>query len=268
MREDAGHSSEHRSWAQWGPWFRRFRPPAQAQARVVCLPHAGGSASSFWDLARHLPSRVDVVGVQYPGRGDRIGERCVDDLQVLSDEIAAAAAELTDLPVLLFGHSLGAAVAFEVAVRLTERGREPQALLVSGRAAPRHDCAGTVHCRDEEGIWAEITRLGGTAAEIAESPEWRALITPAIRADFRASETYQPTTGVVLPCPVAALVGADDPDVSEQHAGDWRAFCAGEFRLRSFAGGHFYLIEQVRAVAAEILRLVGEDTAARSPSTP
>lgn len=251
-----------------GSWFRRFRPPAGAQARVVCLPHAGGSAGSFRDLAGHLPSRVDVVGVQYPGRGDRIGEPCVDDLQVLSAGIATATAGLTDLPVLLFGHSLGAAVAFEVAVRLAGRGRAPRALLVSGRAAPRHDSGGTVHCRDDEGIWAEITRLGGTAAEIAESPEWRELITPAIRADFRASETYQPTTGVVLPCPVVALVGADDPDVSEQDAEDWREFCAGDFRLRSFPGGHFYLVRQVPAISAEILRLVGEDSTVRWPSTP
>src|SRR4051794_9909349 len=121
--------------AQRELWLRRFHPAPQAAARLVCLPHAGGSASYYHPLSAALSPAVEAVAVQYPGRQDRRSEPLVDDLLVLADRLADALADEPG-PLALFGHSMGAVLAFEVARRLEREGREIAALFVSGRRAP------------------------------------------------------------------------------------------------------------------------------------
>ncbi|BFO16870.1 hypothetical protein SHKM778_32580 [Streptomyces sp. KM77-8] len=103
----------------------------------MCLPHAGGSASYFFPVSRRLSSVADVLVVQYPGRQDRRREPCLGSVADLADALAGELLPLRGGPLVLFGHSLGATVAFEVARRLEAEGAPPLALFASGRRAPR-----------------------------------------------------------------------------------------------------------------------------------
>src|SRR5262249_29653456 len=99
-------------------WVRRFHPAPSAGSRLVCLPHAGGSASYFLPISRGLSPQVEVLAVQYPGRQDRRAEPCIEDVGGLADQITASLQPWIDRPVALFGHSMGAILGFEVALRL------------------------------------------------------------------------------------------------------------------------------------------------------
>src|SRR6476660_355444 len=101
-----------------GAWVRRFRTGPAAPTRLFCFPHAGGSATFYFPVAKLVPADVEVLAIQYPGRQDRRGEACIEDLHVLADRVAEQVAELADRPFALFGHSLVATVAFETALRL------------------------------------------------------------------------------------------------------------------------------------------------------
>ncbi|MFI8952675.1 thioesterase II family protein [Streptomyces sp. NPDC053750] len=234
-------------------WIIRFSPEPRAPVRLVCFPHAGGSASFFFPLAGALAPDAEVLAVQYPGRQNRRHEPCVDDVHALADAVAQALGARSDgRPFALFGHSMGSLVAFETARRLQTRGAAPSVLFASGRPAPSCLRADTVHLRDDQGILDEIRAVGGTDARILDDPELLSFALPALRADYRAVETYRAVEGAAVACPVTVLTGDHDPRVSVAEAEGWAVHTTGGFSMRVFPGGHFYLAELAREVAEAI----------------
>ncbi|MFT2016707.1 thioesterase II family protein [Streptomyces sp. 796.1] len=232
-------------------WLRRFHPAPAASARLVCFPHAGGSASFYFPVSAALASDADVVAIQYPGRQDRRHEPNVEDLHTLADRIAPVVAPLFDRPVVFFGHSMGAVLAFEVARRLQADGHVPAKLFASGRRAPSTRRAENVHQRDDDGIVAEMKAMSGTDAQVLGDEELLRMVLPAIRSDYRAIETYAPVETTV-DCPITALVGDADPKTTIPEAEAWGAHTTAEFATEVFGGGHFYLSPR----AAEVIALV------------
>ncbi|GAA3598985.1 alpha/beta fold hydrolase [Kineosporia mesophila] len=237
-------------------WCRRFRTPSAAGvpvvARLVCLPHAGGSASFYLPLTRALaPAGIDVVAVQYPGRQDRSAETPVRDLRELADRVAEAVGALPgEVPLSLFGHSMGSAVAFEVARRLSSTGRVPARLFASGRRAPSVSGGGTVHRKDDAGVLAEIRSLNGTASLVLQDEELMRLALPALRADYEAIELYRASPQDCVDCPVTVLTGDADPRTPLDEVAGWAGHTTTGCEVKVFPGGHFYLSEQVDGVAA------------------
>ncbi|WP_199434073.1 thioesterase II family protein [Qaidamihabitans albus] len=240
-----------------GSWLRRYRPAERPALRLVCFPHAGGSAQFYRPWALRLPPAVEVVAVQYPGRAERAREEFCPDLRTLA--VAVARALDTELaggtapPLALFGHSLGAAVAFEVALARSRRGDPPAHLLVSGRPEPTWP--GRRHLADDDTLWADACGLGGTPEELVDDPAVRAMALPPMRADYRLSETYVGDEGATVDCPVTAYGGRDDPEVDPASMQAWAArTTSSDFTLRVLPGDHFFLVPGREAVTADILR--------------
>jgi surfactin synthase thioesterase subunit len=164
----------------------------------VCFPHAGGAASFFFPLSERL-STADVLAVQYPGRQDRRHEALIHDIDTLADRIVAALRTEAGAPPVLFGHSMGAIVAFEVARRLDRAGTPPQALIASGSRAPSIPRSEGVHLRDDNGVLAAIKQLNGTDSAFLGDEELTRMILPAVRGDYPALETYRTNRARLCP---------------------------------------------------------------------
>ncbi|MGW0818707.1 thioesterase II family protein [Streptomyces viridiviolaceus] len=233
-------------------WIRRFHPAPAAAARLVCFPHAGGAASFYFPVSRALSPDVEVLALQYPGRQDRRTEPCVEDLGILADLITGELGTWCDKPLALFGHSMGATLAFEVARRLERDGVRPCALFASGRRAPSIHRDDRVHLSSDAELLAGMVRLGGTSAQLLEDPELVGAVLPATRADYKALETYRYVPGPALHCPLTVLTGDADDQVNLDEAAAWAEHSEGEFDLEVFPGGHFYLAAQAAAVIAVV----------------
>ncbi|MEE1943113.1 alpha/beta fold hydrolase [Streptomyces sp. TRM 70361] len=245
-------------------WVRRFHPAPQALVRLLCLPHAGGSASYFYPVSQRLAPRVETLAVQYPGRQDRRNEPCLETVQDLADQIVEVLGPWQDKPLALFGHSLGATVAFEVALRMEARGTRPAALIASGRRAPSAPRDERVHLRNDEGLLEEIRRLDGTQSQLLEDDEIRRMVLPSIRADYKAAETYRYEPGPPLSTPLYALTGDADPKATTDEVRTWADHTTGRFEMTVYPGGHFYLNAHAPAVTEEIAAwLVPAATAGR-----
>lgn len=166
----------------------------------------------------------------------------------------AELAAWSDLPLALFGHSLGATVGFEVAARLEAAGTPVLGLFASGRRAPGCDRDEQVHLSDDAGLVASLRRMDATASAVLADPELVRSLLPAVRAHYKAAETYVHDGSGPLTEPVVVL----------DEAQAWRAHTTGIFDLLFFPGGHFYLNDQGPAVQSLVARHIRIWTAARN----
>jgi surfactin synthase thioesterase subunit len=245
-------------------WLRRFQPAHESRTRLLCFPHAGGSASAYLRLARSLAPDVEVLAVQYPGRQDRRAEPCPDSIGALADDLYAAVRHRVDASTALFGHSMGAVLAFELARRLErDAGVRCARLFASGRRAPSRFRDESAPAASDASMLAELRTLGGTDLRVLQDEELLVAALPALRADYRAIGLYRAAADAAIGCPITVLVGDADPRTSLDDAHAWRAHTTAETEVLTFPGGHFFLDAHHDAVVDVVTARLREDRAAR-----
>jgi len=245
------------------PWIRRYASAPDASVRLVCLPHAGGSAPFYSDLAKALSPGIEVIAVQYPGRLERRRDPLMENLTELADVLTGELLPLADGELALFGHSLGTIVAFEVARRLQARGRTPVRLFASGRGAPSRHRREFSARPDDQALIQLIRGLGGTDPRVFDNEAVMQLALPVLRADYNLVDTYHYEPGPPLNCPVTALNGKEDHKVAPADAEAWSEHTTGSFESLLFPGGHFYLVDQHAEVTGTIAARLADSCGSR-----
>ncbi|WP_437677404.1 thioesterase II family protein [Sorangium sp. So ce131] len=223
-------------------WVGLPRPNPDARLRLFCFPYAGGGASSYTTWWRELPASVELCTIKLPGRETRMNERPFERLTPLVGALAAAVEPWLTKPFVLYGHSLGALVACELARALRRRGAPlPRHLLVSGRRAPHLPSGEALHTLSDAEFVMWLRRMGGTPDEVLREPELLELFLPVLRADIAVNEAEPFVAEAPLDCPITAFGGVDDERASPADLDAWRELTRGPFRVEMFPGGHFFL---------------------------
>jgi len=215
-----------------------------APLHLFCLPHGGGNALHFHAWAHWVPEGVTVTPVDLPGHGTRLRERLHDQWPALIDDLVAQVGDRVDGPYALFGHSLGALVAFDIARRMTDSGHPPAVLIAAGRNAPGVPPSHRpIHQLPDGPFLNALVKLGGTPAAIRHQPELLDMYLPVLRADLRLAELYQRPPGADLRCPVLALIGRRDPMTDVHGLAAWQRETTATCELAVLDGPHFFLDE-------------------------
>jgi len=252
---------ESRELVPESPYIWRARNPGHSH-RLICFPHAGAGAAAYADWAGLLPPEIELVAVQLPGRQNRIVEEPFTDAGPLINVLTHALRPVLDGPFAFFGHSGGAALAYEVAKALRARGRHgPEQLFLSARPAPDVTGIRQLHDLPADQFRAEVIALGGIEPEIAEDDDVMASLLPLLRTDFGLWERHQATPVAPLDCPITVLCGASDPRAPLAAVDRWRAYTTAEFSMQIYPGGHFYFLEST----AEVVAFIGRKMLAAQP---
>lgn len=241
--------------ASSGRTLRYLDPRSDAQIRLFCFPHAGGATSAFRDWLADIPQWIEPIGIQLPGRENRLAEPAYERMGPLAAEVAQDVATLLDLPAAFCGVSMGARVALAVARLLHERSKPlPLALFVAASAAPRSYSPVPGWDESDDKLIAYLRDLGGTAASVWDNPALMELQLPLVRADLTVVATCRPDEGGPIGVPIVGFAGADDPFCTAPQMLPWAAETSAGFELRTLPGGHFFPAQSRR----EMLRTVVE----------
>jgi medium-chain acyl-[acyl-carrier-protein] hydrolase len=239
-------------------WIVRLRTVVSPSVRFFCFPHAGGSASAYRSWLEDLPRKVELCGIQFPGRASRISEPLPLSISdIVEALIADGYSYFADTPIAIFGHSFGALVAFEFAQRLHAMRVGPAHLFVSAQIAPQlPDPEPPMRQLCDSAFISEMSRrYDGIPAEILREQEMMQLLLPALRADMTLKETYRFTSRPKLNCPLSAFGGCQDASVTADGLDAWCVQTSGAFKLRMFPGNHFFVHSERKG----LLRAITED---------
>lgn len=240
-------------------WLAIPRPQVAASLRLFCFPYAGGGTAEFRAWAEYLPAGTELCAIQLPGREMRLGEAPCDQLERLVQSLATELDPYLDRPAVFYGHSFGAFVCYELARERRRRGCEgPIHLVVSGSRAPHvpNPEPAIYHLPDNELIAEIQQRYGGIPKEILENEEMLALVLPSLRADFTMADTYRYREEPPLSCPITCYGGDADPSTTPASLEAWREHTDSDFRLRVFAGGHFFIRSRQEAFLQDLTKIL------------
>ena len=238
------------------PWLPYRKPRPGARVRLFCFPYAGGGASLYRTWQEDLPSSIEVCAVQLPGREGRLRDAPVAEMARLVPMIADGLGAHLAQPFALFGHSMGAAISFELARELRRRGGpRPVHLFASACPAPHLPDTDATHGLPEAEIIEQMRALGGMSEELLQNREMMEMILPVFRADASVTETYAHATEAPLEVPLTAFGGLEDAKATRTEMEAWRQHTSRAFALAMMPGGHFAIQREARGA---VLGVVGK----------
>ena len=228
-------------------WILQPSPKPDAKVRLFCFPYAGSSAVvTYKYFVDNLPDFVEVCPVELPGRGTRISENLIDNIEELLTNISNEMTDWLDKPFMFFGHSMGALIGYELVFKIYENYNIlPEKLYVSAHKAPFLDRGGPImHKLKKNDFINELKKMNGIAKELLEHKELMDLMLPIIRNDYAVCENYNYKEKEKINVPITAFGGTFDKEIREEHLKQWSNVTNADFNYFLIEGDHFFIVKE------------------------
>ncbi|WP_024857022.1 thioesterase II family protein [Ruminococcus albus] len=221
---------------------------------MFCFPYAGGGASAFRNWENGLGSDVAVCPIQLPGREERFGEQPYADHEELVEDVYNEIRKFSDHDIYLYGHSMGAKIAYALAEKFENDGIDIKGLIVSGCSAPHIPDYDPIGALPTDEFREALGKYNCTPQAILQDEELFDMFLPMLRADFTVSESFS-FEKTRISCPITALCATNDDDARENDVMQWNTY-SDEFNCRKFEGDHFFIKEKEKDVISYLRKVI------------
>ncbi len=232
------------------------KPTPNSKMRLFCFPFAGGSANTYFSWIDKFSNDVELILIQPPGRGTRFAEQAHCSMDGLVSELMQFAQFFCEKPFILFGHSLGSRVAYDLCCRLQSLNmRLPEYFVASGSGAPHlSDDMEHIHNLPQDLLVKKLEELNGTPQEVLQNSELMELMMPPLRAAFEIADTYL-SRKIIMPFPIMVLTGKQDIHVKKYQAEAWGELSNKTCSKVEFPGDHFFINELTDLIIVKLTML-------------
>ena len=225
---------------QLSPYIVSLTPNSEAQYILYCFSYAGGSGQNFYSWKEQLPKCIELRVIMLPGRGKRFLETPIESIHTMADEIVAAIQQCSNTKILFYGHSMGAALAYECALRLERIHTPIEHLFVGGFRAPHLPCTRTkINDLPQENFLFELSKYGATPQDVLSDKGLIEMLLPMLRADFKAIETYRAVTQSIS-SPITAFYGINDHCILPDQVKGWTTCTYSYFNSIAINAAHLF----------------------------
>ncbi len=215
---------------------------------LICIPHAGGSASCYMKWKHYLNNNIEFIPVELRGRGKRITEPLYQSMEEAIDDVFHRIERFIRAgDYILFGHSMGGVIAYGVAQKIIQRReRSPAHIILSSAIPPEcYHKRNLIHDAELPVFKRAVMSLGGTPEEVFDNADIASIFVPIMRSDYRMLELYKPSDmDKLLPCDMSVFWGYDDNSILQDNIKLWEEKTEKTCRFYSFEGRHFYLFDE------------------------
>lgn len=241
---------------RFNEWVTCPVPKPMAKSRLFCLPFAGGGALEYRQWGNRFAQHIEVCPIQLPGRENRYGEPNDADIRSLACQLKTVLDPFCDKPYAIYGHSMGALIAYELVREIEQSGLPtPRTLIAAAHRAPHLPPRRPpiYHLPDPQFI-AKLKEYGGFSDAILESAEMMDFLLPVLRGDFKRCDQYQLPQPSKIKTSLQIMAGSHDPHVLVSDAQAWSELTTGQCAFNLYEGGHFFLRDQAANVIQAIER--------------
>lgn len=236
-------------------WVTCPRPQSEAKVRLFCLPFAGGGASLYRPWTTQLAPHIEVCPIQLPARENRYSEKAITDAYEMARTIASQMIPFINGRYAIFGHSMGALLAFEISRELARlNANAPERLFVSAHRAPHLPRKrALLHALPDNEFIESLKQYGGFPEEILNNQEFIEFVLPTMRSDMTLCDLYAyKNRDERLTMPVEIFAGSEDLEAGPDQMQAWSEHTLGGSRMKIFDGGHFFLRSHSKELLEQI----------------
>jgi len=231
---------------------KNYEAISKDKAVLFCFPYAGGGASVYRSWIKKFQDSITVCPIQLPGREERIHEKAYTNMTDLVDELEYTILSLIQGEYMLWGHSMGAKIVYELEKRLEKHKKIAKCIFVSASRIPSSQEKNIFYNLPDQSFIKAIAKLGGTSKYILDNKEIMSLFMPMLRADFELDETYYDEKINMLHCAIIAFSGKKDEEIKLDEIEKWKNYTDNFFAFKIFKGGHFFIHDQENEIITEI----------------
>lgn len=224
--------------------------------KLYCFPYAGGSAGIYNVLKEYVDKSVEIVPIEYPGRGARyvkklcrnINEIVEDAYEMISEDICSA------VDYSFFGYSMGSIIAYELAMKIKRmKLKEPNTIFFAAQEALscKHSIGDIDKLTDLE-FKEKLRQYGGTDKVILENDQLFEIVLPIVKSDFSIFNNYNFVNDKAKLNSNIVTINGDKDQVIQSEIEEWRTYTNKAFDMYMLKGDHFFINNNFRNIATII----------------
>ena len=227
-----------------------------SKINLFCIPFAGGSASIYYKWRNYLGDKINIIPIELAGRGRRINELFKETIQETVDDIYNYIKDQLYEPYILFGHSMGSILTFELINKIIkEKDNLPSKVFYSGRKPPHVPIEKHIHLLPDGEFLEELVSLGGVSNTFMENQELVDMFLPILRADFRMIENYKCKSIQVIDRDIHILYGSEE-DLKMKELNSWGMYTTEKLFIKKIEGNHFFIENNLELVMKYIQEVI------------